>query len=51
MQGALDAKIPEEHRRFLNDLLEQHSVPELPDDVQLGDGFAVGYERQKDCPL
>ncbi len=44
----LDAKIPEEHRRFLNDLLEQHSVPELPDDVQLGDGFAVGYERQKD---
>lgn len=44
----LDSKIPEEHRRFLDDLLEQHSVPALPDDAKLGEGFAVGYERQKD---
>ncbi|MFP6653999.1 MAG: nitronate monooxygenase [Myxococcota bacterium] len=44
----LDSKIPESHRRFLDDLLEQHSVPALPEDAHLGDGFAVGYDRQKE---
>jgi NAD(P)H-dependent flavin oxidoreductase YrpB (nitropropane dioxygenase family) len=44
----LDAKIPEEHRRFVDDLLEQHSVPALPADVELGRELAVGYERQKE---
>jgi NAD(P)H-dependent flavin oxidoreductase YrpB (nitropropane dioxygenase family) len=44
----LDEKIPDGHRRFLDELLEQHSVPPLPAGVELGNEFAVGYERQKD---
>jgi NAD(P)H-dependent flavin oxidoreductase YrpB (nitropropane dioxygenase family) len=44
----LDAKIPDGHRQFLNDLLEQHSVPALPADAELRDELAVGYDRQKD---
>jgi NAD(P)H-dependent flavin oxidoreductase YrpB (nitropropane dioxygenase family) len=44
----LDARIPEEHRKFLDDLLEQHRVPSLPADVTLAPEFAVGYERQRD---
>ena len=44
----LDAKIPEGHRRFLEELLEQHSVPPLPADVELGSEFAVGYERNRE---
>jgi NAD(P)H-dependent flavin oxidoreductase YrpB (nitropropane dioxygenase family) len=44
----LDAKIPEGHRRFLDKLLEDHEVPPLAEDVQLGAEFAVGYERQRD---
>ncbi len=44
----LDKRIPEEHKRFLDDLLEQHEVPPLPDDVKLGPEFAVGYEKQRE---
>ncbi len=44
----LDERIPDGHRHFLDELLEQHSVPPLPADVELGSGLAVGYERQKD---
>jgi len=44
----LDAKIPDSHRRFLDELLEQHEVPPLPEDAVVGSEFAVGYERQKD---
>jgi NAD(P)H-dependent flavin oxidoreductase YrpB (nitropropane dioxygenase family) len=44
----LDEKIPDGHRRFLDELLEQHSVPPLPAGFELGNEFAVGYERQKD---
>ncbi len=44
----LDAKIPETHRKFLDDLLREFEVPELQGDVQLGDEFAVGYERQRE---
>ena len=44
----LDARIPEEHRRFLDDLLEQHEVPSLPPDVELAPEFAVGYEKQRE---
>jgi NAD(P)H-dependent flavin oxidoreductase YrpB (nitropropane dioxygenase family) len=44
----LDSRIPEEHYRFLDELLEQHGVPKLPEDVQLPAEFAVGYERQRD---
>ena len=38
----MDELIPEEHRKFLDDLLEQHGVPSLPPDVQPAPGFAVG---------
>ena len=44
----LDERIPEEHRKFVDDLLEQHGVPSLPGDVKLGPGIAVGYEKQRD---
>lgn len=47
-EDELDAKIPDEHRRFVDDLLEQHSVPALPADVELGRELAIGYERQKE---
>ena len=44
----LDERIPEEHRKFLDDLLEQHDVPALPPDTQLAPEFAVGYDKQRD---
>ena len=44
----LDERIPEEHKRFLDELMEQHEVPPLPADVKLGPEFAVGYEQQRD---
>jgi NAD(P)H-dependent flavin oxidoreductase YrpB (nitropropane dioxygenase family) len=44
----LDERIPEEHKRFLADLLEQYDVPPLPGDVSLPPEFAVGYEKQRD---
>jgi NAD(P)H-dependent flavin oxidoreductase YrpB (nitropropane dioxygenase family) len=44
----LDERIPEEHKRFLDELLEQHGVPSLPEDVQLPPEFSVGYEKQRE---
>ncbi len=44
----LDERIPDEHREFLNDLLEQHEVPPLPADTRLPAEFSVGYEKQRD---
>jgi NAD(P)H-dependent flavin oxidoreductase YrpB (nitropropane dioxygenase family) len=44
----LDARIPEGHRRFVEDLLEQHGVPPLPAGVQPRPEFSVGYEKQRD---
>ena len=44
----LDERIPEEHRRFVDDLLAKHDVPPLPSDVELAPEFAVGYEKQRD---
>ena len=44
----LDSRISEEHRKFLDNLLEQYEVPPLPSDVKLGEEFAVGYEKQRD---
>ncbi len=44
----LDERIPQEHRQFLDDLLERHGVPALPADTKLGPEFAVGYEGQRD---
>ena len=47
-ESQLDAKIPEEHRRFLDGLLEKHDVPPLPPDVKPTPEFAVGYEQPRD---
>lgn len=44
----LDERIPDNHRRFLDELLEQHDVAPLPGDVKLPAEFAVGYEQQRD---
>ena len=44
----LDAKIPEGHRRFLDDLLAKHDVPALPAGEHVRPEFAVGYEQQRD---
>jgi NAD(P)H-dependent flavin oxidoreductase YrpB (nitropropane dioxygenase family) len=44
----LDDRIPEDHRRFLDDLLDRHEVPPLADDAELGNEFAVGLDRQRD---
>ncbi len=44
----LDERIPEEHRRFVDDLMKQHDVPPLPDDVKLAPEFSVGYEKQRE---
>jgi len=44
----LDELVPPEHRRFLDELLERHGVPQLPADAKLGSGLSVGYEKQRD---
>jgi NAD(P)H-dependent flavin oxidoreductase YrpB (nitropropane dioxygenase family) len=44
----LDEKIPPEHRRFVDDLLEKHGVPPLPPDAALRRELSVGYEQQRD---
>ncbi len=44
----LDEHIPEEHRRFLDDLMLRYDVPPLPPGTQLRDEFSVGYDRQRE---
>jgi len=44
----LDERIPEEHREFLDNLLEQHEVPPLPADAEPLPEFVVGYEGQRE---
>ncbi len=47
-RAALDARIPEEHRTFVADLLEKHGVPPLPADAEVSPEFSVGYEQQRE---
>jgi len=47
-EAQLDERIPEEHRRFLERLLDEHGVPPLPEDVKLGREISVGYEQQRE---
>jgi NAD(P)H-dependent flavin oxidoreductase YrpB (nitropropane dioxygenase family) len=47
-EGELDARIPEGHRRFLDELMERHGVPPLPSGTELRPEFSVGYEKQRD---
>jgi len=44
----MDAQIPAEHRKFLDDLLERYGVPPLPEGVVPPPEFAVGYEQQRE---
>jgi NAD(P)H-dependent flavin oxidoreductase YrpB (nitropropane dioxygenase family) len=44
----LDEKIPQEHRRFVDDLLAKYDVPPLPADAEVSPEFSVGYEGQRD---
>jgi NAD(P)H-dependent flavin oxidoreductase YrpB (nitropropane dioxygenase family) len=44
----LDERIPQEHRRFVDSLLEQHEVPPLPPDATVRPEFAVGFEQQRE---
>jgi NAD(P)H-dependent flavin oxidoreductase YrpB (nitropropane dioxygenase family) len=44
----LDALIPEEHRRFLDELLQRYGVPPLPPDQRPQSAMKVGYEQQRD---
>jgi len=44
----LDARIPDAHRRFLEDLLARHGVPPLPQGTDVGSEFSVGYEKQRE---
>ena len=47
-ESQLEDRIPEGHKRFLDELLAKHGVPALPDDVKLPREFAVGYEQQRE---
>jgi len=47
-KSQMDAMIPPEHQRFLDELLEQHGVPALPKDEKARPAFSVGYEQQRD---
>jgi NAD(P)H-dependent flavin oxidoreductase YrpB (nitropropane dioxygenase family) len=44
----LDAKIPEEHRRFVDELLARHGVPLLPPDTRLRGELQVGADQQRE---
>ncbi|MEE2665407.1 MAG: nitronate monooxygenase family protein [Myxococcota bacterium] len=44
----LDELISDEHRKFVDRLLEEHKVPPLPPDVEVSGGLTVGYEQQRD---
>jgi len=44
----LDERIPAEHRKFVNDLLAQHGVPELQGKATRRGELTVGYEQQRD---
>ncbi len=45
---ALDAKIPAEHRRFVDELLAKYDVPPMPEGARAPREFAVGYENQRE---
>jgi len=44
----LDARIPERHRRFVDELLAKYDVPPLPADAPVPREFSVGYEQQRE---
>jgi NAD(P)H-dependent flavin oxidoreductase YrpB (nitropropane dioxygenase family) len=47
-ESQLDERIPEEHRRFVDGLLERYGVPPLAEGASSGTMISVGYEQQRD---
>jgi NAD(P)H-dependent flavin oxidoreductase YrpB (nitropropane dioxygenase family) len=47
-EAKLDALIPAEHRRFVDELMQRYGVPSLPPDVEARASMKVGYEQQRD---
>ena len=45
----LQAMIPEEHKQFVRDLLDDHDVPQLPEDEELGSGL-MGWNAATAVP-
>jgi NAD(P)H-dependent flavin oxidoreductase YrpB (nitropropane dioxygenase family) len=48
--ASLDALIPEEHKRFVEDLLEEHHVPALPEDLAGATPKAAGLNVDAEGP-
>jgi len=46
--GELDARIPAEHRRFVDDLLARYDVPPLQEGAKIGGELMVGFEKQRE---
>ncbi len=44
----LDDRIPEEHRRFVEDLLARYEVPPLQEDTAIREGTGVGLDSQRE---
>ncbi|MBY0399320.1 nitronate monooxygenase, partial [Myxococcota bacterium] len=44
----LDARIPAEHRRFVDDLLARYDVPPLAPDAELRGELLVGLDKQRE---
>jgi NAD(P)H-dependent flavin oxidoreductase YrpB (nitropropane dioxygenase family) len=44
----IDAQIPAEHRRFLDDLLARYDVPPLAPDTELRGELLVGFDKQRE---
>ncbi|MGE4652032.1 MAG: nitronate monooxygenase [Myxococcota bacterium] len=44
----LDALIPEEHRHFVDALLQEHGVPTMPDDMLRSGGTTFEQDRQRE---
>ena len=44
----LDSRIPAEHRRFVDELLERYGVPPLPADTKLTGELVIGSDQQRE---
>ncbi len=47
-KAKMDKLLPEGHYKFLDQLLERHGVPPLPDKAPVAPVFQVGFEKQRD---
>ncbi len=47
-EAEMDARLPVEHRQFLDEMMRRYGVPELPADAHVPREIAVGYEQQRE---